>query len=240
MTPKPFGDYYGSDISEQQAEILTIQHIPAKLLAEEADLMQRKWFDYRRMHPMKATYLFTAEYGRAYGRMVQITEDVSRGKFTRGMKQQDFLDSREKLSLWKLRQQIDRHGMRYEFYLRQAMDWCIDQGWRQPPRPSHLYSNADMTLEVLNEWEMEMRAKLQFPRDPHFLAENWVGAPDQIAYEKFLIERLKTRQQPRFALRAALYDMSALRIEAALEHFPQSVVGAAVDDCLADEQFLAL
>lgn len=234
-TPKRhFGQFFGADLSSEACDVLTIQHIPTKLRNEEPALFGRKWFDYRRLHPATATYLFAHHYGKAYGHMIRVTEDEARGRFTRGMKQQDYMESREKLSFWRLRQLVDLHGIRYEFFLREAMNWCIDRGWRQPPRPAHIYTNADMIVDVMNAWEEECRAKLQYPKDDHFQVENFVGAADQLAYEEWLLNRISTRRVPRFALHAAIYVEGVLRIEAAIERFGIEAVEAATDYCLSE------
>lgn len=234
-TPKRFfGQFFGADLGRDACDVLAIQHIPAKLRAEEPELYGKKWFDYRRMHPVIATYLFAHQYSEAYSRMTVAVEDFERGKFKRGVKTPDFFESREKLSFWRLRQFADLHGIRYDFFMREAMNWCIARGWRQPPRPAHIYSNADMILDVLNAWTQECRAKLQYPKDDHFQIESWCGAQDQLAYEQWLLDQIATRRVPRFALHAAVYVEGVLRVEAAIERFGYEAVSAATDYCLEE------
>lgn len=224
------GYFYGHDLDLLHAELLAIQHIPASLLKKEAELMRSKWFDYRRMHPTKATYFLAQCYNRAYQDCVVVMKDRS-GKFMRGFKGLDMLQSREKLAFWRLRQLIDSLGIRYDFFLRQAMDWHVSAGWLQPPRPSHISSNQDMITDVMMAWEEECAARLQFCKDERYKVRNFFGHVDQLAYEEFLIAQIGTRRHPQYGLHAALYIEDAIRIERALQAFDSRVVQLAIDEC---------
>lgn len=237
MIPKFQGGFYGCEMNTEQADIAAVQHITPKLLELEPKLMRKKWFDYRQLHPTVATYLMVSEYVRGFKRMTEVAFDVDRAKFVRGMKDVDFMNSRERNTFWKLRQKIDDSGMRYDFFMRKAFDWCVAAGWLQPPRPSQIYNNHDLIVDVMNQWDLECRGKIQYPEDPHFQVENWTGSIDQLAYEQYLIEAIKTRRNPMFALNAAIYEMGALRIEAALENFPAGLVEEATDYCLTVQAY---
>lgn len=241
MTPAPifpdqpkygewFGLFFGHDLEMLHAELLAIQHIPASLTKKEPELMRKKWFDYRRMHPTKATYLFAQAYNRAYGDCVSVMKDRS-GKFMRGFKGLDFMESRERLAFWRLRQLIDSLGIRYDFFLRKAMDWHVEAGWLQPPRPSHIGANADMVTDVMMAWEEECAARIQFPRDSRYKAVNFFGHVDQLDWESWLVAQIATRRHPQYALHGALYVEGALRIEKAVEAFNARVLEAAIDEC---------
>ena len=115
-----FGPYYASEIDFNTAEILAIQHIDRKLLAKETTLYQYKWFDYRPLHPTQATYLMAHYYNLSYGDFMSVCFD-HRKKFMVGFKGKDFMNAREKKSFWKLRQKIDELGIRYDFFMREAM-----------------------------------------------------------------------------------------------------------------------
>lgn len=229
MQSNDLGEYFGSNVDHEHADIISIQHIDQKLMSKEAELMGKKWFDYRRLHPTVATYLFASEYVKGYKRMLRVAFDAGRAIYSKGIKELDFVNSREKNSIWKLRQRIDTTGIRYDFFIRECMNYCIDNNWQQPPRPSHMYSSDDMIVHVLNRWHEECRGRLQYPTDPHFFVENWCGSKDQLAYESWLISEIKTRRVPAYSLSAAIYEMGVLRIETALEHFSPSVISDAID-----------
>lgn len=218
VTPTWLGSFFGADLGFLNYEILTIQHIPRKELKEEPALMRTKWFDYRRLHPMQATYYLADCYNRAYGDFMAMCIDRDL-KHMRGFKGKDFLNAREKLSFWRLRQLCDRLGIRYDFFMRHAMRWCFKNGWTRAPRPQHITSNEDLITDAMLAWEEECAAALQVARDPWFLVQNYAGHEDQRAHEQFVVAQIKTRRHPQYALNAALYVHDVLRIEEAIREF---------------------
>lgn len=228
--PRPadwLGYFYGHELTFLDAELLMLRHVPDSLIKKEAELMRVKWFDYRRLHPTKATYLLAHTYNKAYQNCMTVMRDRS-GAFMRGFKGMDFFDSKEKLSFWRLRQLIDSLGIRYDFFLRHAMNEHISAGWIRPPRPSQVGSNPDFVTNIMMAWEEECAARLQFAKDPRYKARNFFGHADQLAWETWLVEQIKTRRHPQYGLHAALYIEDALRIEKALEAFDGRVVEAAI------------
>jgi hypothetical protein len=224
-----FGEFYGHDLSFLHCEVAAIANIDGKILKREPELLTKKWFDYRRMHPTKATYLFAQCYLKAYQDFMVTTLDFERGKFMRPFKGgPDFMVAKEKKALWQLRQTGDQLGIRYNFFLRFAMNWMMARSWHHAPRPSHMNANDEMLADMVLAWEEECRNSLQICADERYLAANWFGHADQIAYEAFLIKQIKQRAHPKFSLSAALYTHGILRIEAALAHFPAGVVDAAL------------
>lgn len=225
-----FGYFLGHDLDLLHAELLAIQHIPTKLLKAESELMRKKWFDYRRMHPTKATYLLAQTYNRAYQQCMVVMKDRS-GQFMRGFKGIDFMESRERLAFWRLRQLIDVLGIRYDFFLRKAMDWHIEAGWLQPPRPAHIGANSDLVTDIMLAWEEECEARIQYPRDTRYKAANFFGHVDQLDWENWLVEQIKVRRHPQYALHGALYVEGVLRIEKAIECFDARVLEMAISEC---------
>ena len=222
------GYFYGHDLEFLRAEQLAIQHIPASILKNEAALMKVKWFDYRRMHPTKSTYLFAHQYSKAYSNAICVMKDGESGKYMKGFKGMDFMASREKLSFWRLRQHIDSLGIRYDFFLRHAMNHCISNGWLQPPRPSHIKSDDELNVAVLLAWEEECKAKIQFCQDTRYKVASFFGHADQIAYEQYIIDQIKTRQNPHYSLHASLYIEQVVRIEEVLRQFDARVIDRAL------------
>lgn len=221
-----FGPYYGSDLDWNSCEILAIAKIDRKLLNKETKLYGQKWFDYRNLHPTMATYLFAHYFNRAYGAFMGESFDHKK-RFMAAFKGKDVMAAREVKSFWKLRQRVDEMGVRYDFFMREAMAWCGSRGWKQPPRPAHLATDDEVLLHVSNLWENEQRAKIQWAVSRRFRVENFVGAPDQIAYEQHLAQRIMERAHPKFSLHAALYLYEALRIETAIELLPPQAIADA-------------
>jgi len=225
------GPYFGSALTFNECEILAIANIDRKVLAGEAKLYQDKWFDYRPLHPTQATYLFAHHFNRAYGTFM-LTAYGKGGGFMAGFTGKDVMNAREKRSFWLLRQKIDEMGVRYDFFMRKAMDWCITAGWRQPPRPCHITTNSDMLVEIANAWALERKAKIQYAKSPRYVTSAFVGGPDQLAYEDYLVGEIAQRPHPRFGIHASLYVHDAIRIETVLRRFSGQNVADAIDHCL--------
>jgi hypothetical protein len=229
-------DFYGSSLDLASNEILTIQNIDRKLLAIEPKLYGLKWFDYRPLHPATATYLMVHHYNRAYGDFVGRALNHNR-RFMTAFKGKDFMQVHERKSFWRLRQRIDEMGIRYEFFLREAMNWYIKHGWgkqaKHPPRPGQMAANDELLLDVSNAWARECRAKIQFASHARYRASQWVAAPDQLAYQEYLVTSIKRRPHQQYGLHSALYLYGCLRIEEAVLQFPPETVVAAINYCLA-------
>lgn len=222
------GAFFGMQLDECARDALAIARIDRKILDREPELYKSKWFDYRPLHPTMATYLLAHCYNRAYGDHMGECFDRKK-RFMAAFKGKDVMNCREVKSFWRLRQKVDELGMRYDFFCRHAMAWCAENGWRQPPRPSHVLNNPDLIIQVANAWEMEQRGKIQWAKLARYTAACFVGAVDQIDYEHHLVNRIMQRPQPKFAIRTALYQYDALRIEAALELLPATAIQEAID-----------
>jgi len=221
------GPFFGMQMEEIARDALAIARIDRKFLAREPELYKSKWFDYRPLHPTMATYLLAHCFNRAYGEHMGECFDRKK-RFMASFKGKDVMGCREVKSFWRLRQKIDELGMRYDFFCRHAMAWCAANGWRQPPRPSHVLNNDELIIEVANLWEMEQRGKIQWAKLSRYTAACFVGAEDQLAYERHLAERIMQRAHPKFAIRTALYQYDAMRIEAVLQLLPLSAINEAI------------
>lgn len=236
MTPKAtwLGSFYGGSLGFLNYEVLAIQHIPHKELAGEADLMASKWFDYRRLHPMQATYYFVKCYTEAYRAFCRRAVNADTAPFVKCIKGHDFLEAREKLSFWRLRRLCDQMGMRYDFFLTFAMTHLYrmqdESGKIYPPRPAMLLKNEDLIAEAMLAWEEQCKISMQVASDPYYRVSNYTGSRDQQAHEAFVIGQIRARRVPQYSLHAALYLYDAVRIEEALRQFSESVVIAAIKE----------
>lgn len=226
--------FFGSDFEQAEYDRIA-QTMPgfAKLQEYEDRLRSTKWFDYRPYHYVAATYLFAHKYTLAYKAFNRAAVGIHKA-YHRGMKGKDFMESRERKAIWKCRQVADEMGIQYSFFLRKAMNFCMAAGWKQPPRPCHIHSNPDLLIYVANEWDRDRKAMIRYPKSSFFLSEEWLADPDQKAFETWLIEQIKQRRHPEFALATALYDKRCLRYAAAFESFG----GAAIDR--AHDHFIQL
>lgn len=236
MAPKPswLGHHFGGALSFPHYEVLTIQHIPHKELANEAQLMTTKWFDYRRLHPMQATYYFVKCYNDAYRNFCRMAIDADRAAFVRGIKGHDFLMSREKLSFWRLRRLCDQFGMRYDFFLGFAMRrlhrMTSEEGKVYAPRPSMLGRDENLLADALIAWEEQCAISMQIATDSYYRVANFNGSRDQIAHEAFVLDQIAKRRVKRFSLHAALYVYDVVRLEEALRVFGPELVEEAISE----------
>jgi hypothetical protein len=240
VKPKWIGSFYGSDFSHQDYEILTIQNIAGKVLKPELALMNSKWFDYRRLHPMLATFYFMECYKTAYRGFYRVAVNADIADFVKPIKGDNFLEAREKLSFWKLRQLIDGLGIRYDFFLSHAMRWYAEECFRReslyPPRPGHIATNEDLITSVMIAWEEEIAMRIQVAQDDWFRIENFVGVKDQLEYEQFSIAQIRNRQVKRFSLCSALYINDSVRITEAIKEFGESLVLDAIKEIRIPEE----
>lgn len=223
------GNYYGSRLNQDHYEILTIQHIAPKERAGELDLMQSKWFDYRLMHPMQATYYFVQCYRKAYRDFMHRTMNFEAAPYAKAIKEQDFLLSRERMAFWRLRRTVDKLGVRYDFFLHHAMSRLhimIGSGKVYAPRPSHLDKDQELLEQVMLAWDDLCAASLQMAQSPCYRVSNFNTGLQfhQRAHERFILEQLKRRKHPHFGLHAAMYMHDLVSFEAAVQEFGVEIV----------------
>lgn len=235
FTPEWSCNFYGDGFPHAVYEALTVQYVPKKERQGESMLMQSKWFDYRLMHPMQATYYFMELYDQAYKNFFRKAISMEKAPFVRVIKEKDFLLSRERLSFWRLRRLADQLGMRYDFFLTFAMShkYRMMAGGRViPPRPSQIYSD-ELVDDALLAWEELGQSRTQFAQDEYFKIANFNGDIVQKDYEQSIMKAIGLKRAPQYALSVAIYAENAVRIESALQHFPQSVVSEAISLAMA-------
>lgn len=103
----------------------------------EADLFETKWFDYRDMHPLQATAVFTEEYKRQYANIMLThgREDFQSAPFNTGLKRVPFHDqsTANKTSLWKARQFADRYCVNYGYFIGTILSIAASRLWDKLP-----------------------------------------------------------------------------------------------------------
>lgn len=227
-------NFFGANLSSRTYAVRTIQKIDRKIMAKEAELYGRKWFDYRPLCPAEATYLMAHFYNKAYANFMARCFD--RGLIhMKAIKGKDFLEHREAKSFWRLRQKIDELGIRYDFFFSKAFNWYEARGWKKAaPRPSHMNSNDDLIIDVCNAWAEERNGKIQFATHRRYTAAEFVGAPDQIQYEQFIVAEIRRKPNFKYPLHSALYVFDAIRVETALIEFGAETVRGAINYCLSE------
>jgi hypothetical protein len=217
--------YLGEELTVDDCEIKALTAIPLPILEAEVELIESKWFDYRRLHPTKATYLFASKYELGLRDIYAKTIDYRKAGDLQAFNGKDPLETADVVSLWRARQSYDRIGVRYEFGLRFTFGRFADRGWSHFPRPNQLYGQ-ELLLDIADAWKVECRARLQFAADPMFRNENFANLPEQVDYHSWLIKQIKSRDLIHWplAIGSAVYTRRALLEERALVEFGRSAM----------------
>lgn len=223
--------FFGNNFTLECYEILTLTKIPKKDRLEEPELMQSKWFDYRLMHPMMATYYFYSIYQRCYKEFWKKNVNVESYHFVKANKKSDdFLDFKERLSVWRLRQKADKLGIKYDFFIRELLNLSkamYFNGRIVVPRPSML-NNDELILSVYALWHEYKCNRLLFSELSFFKSENYCRSKIQDEHERFVIDYIRNR--PEFVqkqiVRSCLLELRVLRVETILLNFTTTVVRA--------------
>jgi hypothetical protein len=196
--------YFGDSLTQDDYDRIALLRIPPAYRELEAQLVTLKWFDYRGIHPVKATYLLAHLFVRAIRDIHAKTKDYLEAKTLVVLDHEDiFNPGATKMPLdlpfWRARQEFDRVGVRYDFALNFVMNRAAARGWHVYPRPNQLYSE-ETVMDVKAAWEKHRLAVFQVAKDPRFELEKFSGHPDQLAYQQWLISECKRREHPSAAL----------------------------------------
>ena len=192
MSKDPF-NYLGAALTWDDCEMLAIARISEPHRRGEPDLFQTKWFDYRAIHPVAATYMYADRYAAAVRDIYAQTRDVDDAETITPFEPDDVFNCRELLGFWLARQALDRIGVRYEFALRYAMNRFALRGWHYFPRPNQLYTE-ELLLDVKDAWNEECKNSLQIAKHERFQTANYIAHPDQIAYQTWIMSQVVTRE----------------------------------------------
>lgn len=217
---------FGNDLTVADCEMLALSRIAAPLRVAESLLFTRKWFDLRSLHPVQATFLFAEQYRLAVRRAYAKQKDIRTLDGVKGFDVEGLFSSRELTAVWRARQAFDAIGCRYEYGLDNIMNRFLERGWRVFPRPNQLYAE-EVILDVRDAWRRECKAVLQLAKHERFLTENYVGHPDQIAYQAWQIEQVRARGGNRAMLVARLLQEHALSEQVVTAAFGASVLAQA-------------
>lgn len=218
-------DYYGQHLNHTDCEMLAVARINPNFRKRESALLRTKWFDYRLLHPVKATYLYAAQYRSAVQLMYGRTKDIRGAGEVKAFTPEDVFQCGELVSFWRARQELDALGVRYEFGLRFAMNKYINNGWRFFPRPNQMLGE-ELLLDIRDAWAEECAIRLQIAEAPDFRAGQFVGSPAQIAYREWLLECVRRRANKIGAL-ATLLKEGIIDTLLAEERFGASVANQA-------------
>jgi hypothetical protein len=201
----------------------------------ERPLYRGKWFDYRFLNPVQATYLYAHHFEKTYRREYRSNISGRAAEYIRIFKNKDvFLEPKAKVSaLWRGRQVADAMGMPYDLYLDRAFHWML-RFWNQKhlPRASQLYTDL-VTDRTAVDWEARQNDVLIYSKLPQYKNDLYIGTPTQDDHHEWLFgQALRRGNSPR-VLAQMLNDnvLPAEKIKARLgdEHFARVVEQAAIE-----------
>ena len=160
---------FGLDVSRIEADRLALKFIRKDWMEVERALITGKWFDYRFLSPVAATYLFAHEFKKIYRATYKLNVDSERGEHVKPLPEDLFKAPKNVVSgIWRARQVADAMGMPYNVYLGRAYHWSL-RYWnhRHLPRPQQLYTDM-ITDRTAVDWEEIQGARLYYSALPGF------------------------------------------------------------------------
>jgi hypothetical protein len=204
MNAQHFGPIYGIDTPRLDCDRLSLL-INSKHLEHEVGLMHTKWFDYRGLTAVQATYLFAHHYVRAWRTMMRRHVDHRIDDTVRPWRGEDVFKTKPQtlVGIWRARQHADAMGIPYEDYLADAYEMAMSMPRDRMPLPVQLYT--DRIIEhVDRKWEERQRAKLYVAEMPIYQSEHYMGLRAQDDHHEWLFRQIGHRPNALQAMRAVL------------------------------------
>lgn len=177
--------------SDYERDVLALMTIPRKWVAFETDLFASKWFDYRYLHPVEATYLYAkaweASWRRAFSRVI----DDAKAPYVKCYKSHDVFDLKGTVltGLWRGRQVADAIGMPYQAFCDLTFEETL-RFWQRShlPRPTQTYASR-LIEPVVAKWEELQGARLYVGEHERFKNANYANTEIQNAHHEWLFDQ---------------------------------------------------
>jgi hypothetical protein len=226
-------DYFGHDFDKQHLELAGIK-IDASHRADAADLLTTCWFDYRRLTPVQATYLYAHCYKQSVLSFAESYHDIEKASTAGAFYPKDIFQSRDMTSMWLARCAADRIGMPYDLALTWIRQRALERTFESHPRPNQCYGEA-LELDLAEHWSQRKTYELQVARGSEFrMADKWgilrqEPHPHVLAHEQFVIDQIKARPAPHTGLLGRMFRENVLspRRVRATQAFPVEVIALA-------------
>lgn len=219
----------GLALRPERYDALTVEHIPTQYWLRESELYAGKWWDYRPMHPLQATYHFVAAYKRAYQAAYARRADTESAKWLKVFAHDDFLEgaASTRTALWLARQKADEIGCPYDFFCTRAMHYAERRDWSMLPRPQAMYSNKpmysdDLTISQAVErlWAKKCQAEFVYSTDEFYKQGEFVNNIHQRQHRQHLLARLRTDPNRTILTSSLIYDQGLLDEAAVIDTLP--------------------
>lgn len=221
-------EFIGSQFSQPEMEIRGLRLDPLHR-QDEARLMRVRWFDYRDMHSVAATYLYAHLYKQQTLKFYAQIVDVRSVEDARAFFPDDIFMSRDLTSMWLARRAADELGIPYPFILQFAQDRFLARLQHNFPRPNQLYGE-EIEADVKEAWDARVASQLTYSREPRLQAAAWGNRPtlDQAQHLKFVFTQIERRPaQSRHRLLGRLFSEGVAAPWMARPTFGDALVEAA-------------
>jgi hypothetical protein len=192
---------FGLETGRNEAARIMNRWVKNDWQAVESALYRGKWFDYRFMNPVQATYLYAHEFVKAYKQAFSVNIDSATAQFVKPLNvEQMFVEPEQKqdetekafrkrvashkmrtTGIWRGRMVADAMGIPYAIYLELAFHWSL-RFWNQRhlPRPQQLYSDLVVDRATIG-WEERQGAEFFYSTLPQYKNMAWREANALIA-----------------------------------------------------------
>jgi hypothetical protein len=180
----------------------------------ETALFRKKWFDYRYLHPVAATYLYAHHYQVVYRQAFKrhISRDIS--EHIKVLKDEDLFNCPQRFvaDMWRGRQIADAFGAPYNFVIEAGIRHTL-RFWKQKylPRPGQIFSDwvCDLIAAEWDEWK-----RVRAPHADHFeyRLPHYVGTRDQDEHHDHLLDLAGARSDPT-ALLSRFVDQELISLD---------------------------
>lgn len=223
-----FGATFGIQFNRDQLDRLVFDKISnPKVHGGEPALFQTKWFDYRFLHPVAATYVFARAYREVFATLYKrhFDHSVTLDPFYGNL---DMFELRqaEITGLYVARQHADACGIPYPYYIEFVMEAGMRYKRDYLPRPTQCYQE-DAVKKAITEWHKRLEARLFVATDPRFRLDRYRGLPVQNDHIKWTMAQIARRAQPADALARYVFKDRVLPLELATARFGGKTIAKA-------------
>lgn len=219
-------EYFGQHLDARHCDALALKIHPTHREGE-ADLVHSRWFDYGRLHPVKATYLFAHHYKEQTRKFYETCIDVESADEARAFAPDDIFYSRDLTAMWLARREADRNGLPYEFVMEIAQKRFLEKLFHRFPRPNQLYAE-EFVLDLNDAWCERLQTSLAYSKDPYFSQSNWRGDLLQARHANFVIKQIADRHGPKAGLLARMFKERVLSTGQVEKRFDPAEVARAL------------
>lgn len=234
MVDAVFGDFFGSDLTQHECDRI-LAAMPRKTQGAEGALFFLKWFDYRLLDPVIATYLFAHEWNLANARQWAVFIDVNEAKTRRAFQPQDFLtiNAKRMREVWNARQAADSIGVTYPFFITQAIDYFMqERQWRQwssaamkwqLPQPQ-FWIQPECIEAIIARWADRNLQEVVLPKHEFYHLDNFREDPHQLACQRWIAGQVCRHPHVTTKLRSLMNEKRLVSQAIASERITDDIV----------------